>query len=624
MSTQPRTRQFGFSVLAVLFALSMLLLITSLTIARPAGTIVVNPGQSIQAAINSASPGDTVLINPGIYNESLTLNKAVSLTGVNSATVILKAPANQRVLLVSGAAVNNSVALSGFTVANGRAMGGLTCPTYCGGGILITATAQPLLQNLIIANNRAGLYGGGIYAYQGSPLTLINVIVFSNSISSGFDDGGGGGVFAYSSVNVNGGRFENNHSYDHYGNGGGLSTYGTATIFNTEFISNTGPTGGGLYAYNAVINGGRFERNYSFDGGGGGLFVYQTLQLTNTTLISNATNTGGGGAVAYDAARIVGSRFENNRSTNSAGGGLIASHGQSIILIDTEFINNVADFSGGGAYTCNATVVRGAFINNKSLGGLYGPGQGGGLYDNCYLSLADTQFIGNTAADGGGGVRTWGVKLSGGQFVNNHSNNGGALSTATAVITGTKFISNSAENSGGAVIGSGSRIVNALFTENSAGSSGTALSVESCSSVEILQSTIADTIVNARSAIYIPWACISFGMTNTIIASHTVGIEQATNATVYEDYNLFFGNMTNISGTVSGGTHDVYGDPNFANPALGNYHIISPSAAIDAGINVGVATDRDGIPRPIGAGYDIGAYEYINFTSHVYLPLIRR
>jgi Right handed beta helix region len=34
-------------------------------------TIVVGPGQSIQAAINAASPGDTVLIKPGVYHQSV-------------------------------------------------------------------------------------------------------------------------------------------------------------------------------------------------------------------------------------------------------------------------------------------------------------------------------------------------------------------------------------------------------------------------------------------------------------------------------------------------------------------------------------------------------------------------
>ena len=34
-------------------------------------TIVIGPGQSIQAAINEASPGDTVLVKPGVYHQSV-------------------------------------------------------------------------------------------------------------------------------------------------------------------------------------------------------------------------------------------------------------------------------------------------------------------------------------------------------------------------------------------------------------------------------------------------------------------------------------------------------------------------------------------------------------------------
>jgi parallel beta-helix repeat protein len=50
--------------------------------ARTSGTIVVGPGQSIQAAVNRADPGDTVLIKPGVYHQSVQIRKdGITLRG---------------------------------------------------------------------------------------------------------------------------------------------------------------------------------------------------------------------------------------------------------------------------------------------------------------------------------------------------------------------------------------------------------------------------------------------------------------------------------------------------------------------------------------------------------------
>jgi hypothetical protein len=69
------------------------------------------------------------------------------------------------------------------------------------------------------------------------------------------------------------------------------------------------------------------------------------------------------------------------------------------------------------------------------------------------------------------------------------------------------------------------------------------------------------------------------------------------------------------------GTNPVYGDPRFLNPAGGNYNLGPGSAAIDTGVTEPTITkDIDGDPRPIGAGYDIGADE----ARFVYLPLVLR
>src|SRR6185503_1134612 len=125
---------------------------------------------TIQAAIDAAIPGDSVVIPAGHYTESLTLNKAVSLRGALSSTTIIHALAGERVLTVTGAAINNSTVISGLTFRDGN-----TTDFPGGGAIRVEGFAQPLLQNLIITNNQASTTGGGLSIALGSPLHLVNV-----------------------------------------------------------------------------------------------------------------------------------------------------------------------------------------------------------------------------------------------------------------------------------------------------------------------------------------------------------------------------------------------------------------------------------------------------------------
>ncbi len=110
-------------------------------------------------------------------------------------------------------------------------------------------------------------------------------------------------------------------------------------------------------------------------------------------------------------------------------------------------------------------------------------------------------------------------------------------------------------------------------------------------------------------------------LTNTIIASHTIAISN-TGGTVYEDYNLFFNTITNTIGVTSGG-HSLSGDPKFIDPLNSNYHLQFGSASIDHGVDTGLYTDLAGNPRPVGLGFDIGAYEYQSIR-YLWLPVIRK
>jgi hypothetical protein len=55
-------------------------------------------------------------------------------------------------------------------------------------------------------------------------------------------------------------------------------------------------------------------------------------------------------------------------------------------------------------------------------------------------------------------------------------------------------------------------------------------------------------------------------------------------------------------------------DPRFFDLDAGDYHLTPSSPARDAGVTIdgwSQPIDRDGIPRPQGSAWDIGAYEFV-------------
>ncbi|HZQ55958.1 MAG TPA: right-handed parallel beta-helix repeat-containing protein [Bryobacteraceae bacterium] len=72
---------------------------------------------SIQAAVDAAAPGDTVKVGPGIYRESVTISKSLSLIADGSVIIDATSLANGIRVDGSGASLTG-VAVKGFTVKN--------------------------------------------------------------------------------------------------------------------------------------------------------------------------------------------------------------------------------------------------------------------------------------------------------------------------------------------------------------------------------------------------------------------------------------------------------------------------------------------------------------------------
>jgi parallel beta-helix repeat protein len=84
--------------------------------------------------------------------------------------------------------------------------------------------------------------------------------------------------------------------------------------------------------------------------------------------------------------------------------------------------------------------------------------------------------------------------------------------------------------------------------------------------------------------------------------SSGLGITASTN---------FYNGSPRLSG-ISDAT-SVVGAPAFVNPSAEDFHLTENSEAIDRGATLAsVSTDKDGIARPQGSAYDMGAYEFVS------------
>ncbi|KYK36523.1 MAG: hypothetical protein AYK18_11440 [Theionarchaea archaeon DG-70] len=83
---------------------------------HPAGAATwhVNPGDSIQAAINNASAGDTIFVHSSVYTEQIVINKSVKLIGDGAGTTVIQHAGG--LVLVHVNTVNTTVELAGFTL----------------------------------------------------------------------------------------------------------------------------------------------------------------------------------------------------------------------------------------------------------------------------------------------------------------------------------------------------------------------------------------------------------------------------------------------------------------------------------------------------------------------------
>lgn len=121
--------------LSVAAALIGGLAVACLPEAASAATIKVNPGESIQDAVDAAAPGDKIVVMPGIYTETHGGPHGVTVT--KSLTLMGKKKGDAKVILKAGVGQDDGILVEGTEEApiDGFRIKGFTVQDFPGNGI---------------------------------------------------------------------------------------------------------------------------------------------------------------------------------------------------------------------------------------------------------------------------------------------------------------------------------------------------------------------------------------------------------------------------------------------------------------------------------------------------------
>jgi len=205
-----------------------------------AATIIVEPGQSIQAVIDDPATvdGDVIVALPGVYQEqidfrgkAITLQSAAPLDGQTVAATVLDGGAAGTVITCASGEGPLTV-LDGFTVTNGYIPGG-------GGGAWILLSS-PTIRNCVFTANHAMFEGGAMLLDWDSSPTIINCRFLDNTAMYG----GALALITSRPTIVNCAFAGNTALYT----GGAIDNYAQsdAAVLNCTFSANEASSGGAI------------------------------------------------------------------------------------------------------------------------------------------------------------------------------------------------------------------------------------------------------------------------------------------------------------------------------------------------------------------------------------------
>ncbi|MDP2895873.1 MAG: right-handed parallel beta-helix repeat-containing protein [bacterium] len=323
-----------------------------------------------------------------------------------------------------------------------------------------------------------------------------------------------------------------------------------------------------------------------------------------------------GAGLAFCSGRIRNNTISANTAPSefTYGGGLAYCSGN---IEDNTISENSAE-EGGGLYRC-AGIIQGNTISQNSA-------SSGGALRECHGTIRDNVIAGN--ADGA--LNGCDGTVEHNTISENSARLGGALYQCNGMIQNNTITKNSAEwSEGGALFNCGGTIRNNVIAENAVtgrpGGQGGGLA--------LCNGTIENNLIARNSASYGGGLSLCHGtiqsctivansadhggggvsecrgvIRNCIVWGNTGG---ATDAQVADSNTPSFSCIQDWPG---GGIGNIGDEPGFADPASGDYRLLSSSSCVDAGAAyywfAWPQRDLDGNCRLAGSSVDMGCYEY--------------
>jgi hypothetical protein len=533
--------------------------------------------QTIAAAINGSGEGDTILVKYGIYpiQSFITISSERMITSDNGSNVswdsaifdssqcVLSADSS-RIFTIISDTVTAATRIRGFKITGGDATED-TVDAAHGGGILIKAGADPVIERCWIIKNTGNSggegYGGGLSIRDtGTEPTIQYCRIDSNTAATGSGYGGGIHSDTYSAPVIHHNMISNNlASSDYGGNGGGIYCYNSySEIYSNSITYNIGTppgiqrggTGGGIAITSANIQIYDNEILYncaskSMQGIGGGIYIDMGAHEVWNNHIShniagNGWDQGAGGGI-----RCRGAHLRDNIITYN-------------IATTSEHSNELNRRGYGGGICCDGSgdiVENNTIVHN--IASVYGMGGGGGISASTAQTFRWNIIAHNIASDSSDGY-------GGGMYSGNAAN---------SIISNNTFYQNSNIGSNS---GTGSGTGSQLYNYTTGGS-------------------------------------YNFDTENNIFYGHNLAVGDCTAVYSSVDENMqiknccFFNSSRNYNQNVHS-ENEILDDPYFVYPDTGNFDLKYMSACIDAGTDFYEYNENEN--HDLGWKVDIGAREY--------------